>query len=209
MADKRQVKQTIKQLQRVHTWQLVVLLILVGFVAATFLRLNSIGMSERRDAVLAADKAGDDTALEERLYDLQRFSAAHMNTPTGPLYLQGKYNRDYQQAATQASADSSPSGNVSAQADAVCKPQYSSWSLAYVQCFADELAKFPPSSDPAQKITPPPTALYRHEFASPAWSADFAGWTVLAGVVIMLMIVVRLVSLGVLRLLLRQRYKSI
>ena len=59
MADKGRIQKGIKDLQRVKTWQLVVLLVIVGFVAATFLRLNSIGMVQRRDAVITADEKGD------------------------------------------------------------------------------------------------------------------------------------------------------
>ena len=52
MADKGRIKQDIKNLQRIKTWQLIILLIIVGFIAATFLRLNSIGMVQRREAVI-------------------------------------------------------------------------------------------------------------------------------------------------------------
>ena len=209
MADKRRVKKSIRQLRRVKTWQLLVLLLLVGFIAATFLRLNNIGMIQRRDAVLAADKAGDTAAIESRLYDLQRYVAAHMNTETGPFYLEQQYRRDAQKAVDAASNDDNPNGNINVKAEAVCKPQYTVWSPAYVQCFTDELAKFPPSPDPAQNVALPSTTLYRHEFSDPLWSPDFAGWSVVVGVVILLMIVTRLISLGILRLLLKQHYRGI
>jgi hypothetical protein len=209
VADKRRVKKSIRQLRRVKTWQLLILLLLVGFIAATFLRLNNIGMVQRRDAVLAADKVGDGAAIESRLYDLQRYVAAHMNTETGPFYLEQQYRRDAQKAVDAASNDDNPNGNINAKAEAVCRPQYTVWSPAYVQCFTDELAKFPPSPDPAQNVNLPSTSLYRHEFADPLWSPDFAGWSVVVGVVILLMIVTRLVSIGVLRLLLKQHYRGI
>jgi hypothetical protein len=209
VADKRRVKKSIRQLRRVKTWQLLILLLLVGFIAATFLRLNNIGMVQRRDAVLAADKVGDGAAIESRLYDLQRYVAAHMNTETGPFYLEQQYRRDAQKAVDAASNDDNPNGNINAKAEAVCRPQYTVWSPAYVQCFTDELAKFPPSPDPAQNVNLPSTSLYRHEFADPLWSPDFAGWSVVVGVVILLMIITRLVSIGVLRLLLKQHYRGI
>jgi hypothetical protein len=209
VADKRRVKKGIRQLRRVKTWQLLILLLLVGFIAATFLRLNNIGMIQRRDAVLAADKVGDGEAIESRLYDLQRYVAAHMNTETGPFYLEQQYRRDAQKAVDAASNDDNPNGNINAKAEAVCRPQYTVWSPAYVQCFTDELAKFPPSPDPAQNVNLPSTSLYRHEFADPLWSPDFAGWSVVVGVVILLMIITRLVSLGILRLLLKRHYRGI
>lgn len=209
MADKRRVKKSIKQLQRIKTWQLLILLILMAFIAATFLRLNNIGMTDRREAVLAADKAGDVSVIQNRLYDLQRYAAEHMNADTGSFYLEQQYRRDAQKAVDAAKNDSNPNGNINAKAEAVCRPQYAVWSLGYVQCFTDELAKYPPSPDPAQNVMLPSTNLYRHNFVAPLWSPDFAGWAVLGCGVILLMILARLISLAVLRLLLKHHYRGI
>jgi len=196
-------------LQRVKTWQLLLLLILFGFVAATFLRLNNIGMIQRRDAVLAADKSGEESVIQSRLYDLQRFASAHMNSATGPFYLEQQYKRDAQAAVDAAKNDDNPNGNINAKAEAVCKPQYTVWSPAYVQCFADELAKYPPSPDPTKNVTLPDTNLYRFDFATPLWSPDFAGFSVLICLLIVIMILARLLSLAVLRLLVKRHYRGI
>lgn len=209
MTDKRQVRKNIKRLQRVKTWQLLILLILIGFLTATFLRLNNIGMIQRRDAVLAADKVGDDESMVNRLYDLQRYSAAHMNADTGAFYLEQQYKRDAQNAVDAAKNDDNPNGNINVKAEAVCKPQYTVWSTAYVQCFTDELAKYPPSPDPVENVTLPSPDLYRQNFASPLWSPDFAGWSTLVFIIIIILIITRLASLGVLRLLLKQHYRGI
>lgn len=178
-------------------------------MAATFLRLNNIGMIQRRDAVLAADKAGDTAAIESRLYDLQRYVSAHMNAATGPFYLEQQYRRDAQKLVDVAKNDSNPNGNINVKAEAVCKPQYAVWSPAYVQCFTDELAKYPPSPDPTQNVTLPSTNLYRHDFSDPLWSPDFAGWSVATCFAILFMIILRLTGLGMLRLLLKRHYRGI
>lgn len=209
MADKRRVKRSIRQLQRVKTWQLLILFLLVAFVAATFLRLNNIGMAQRRDAVLSADKAGDVDTIQRRLYDLQRYAAQHMNAEPGPFYLIDQYNRDVKKIVEAAKDDGNPNGNINVKAEAYCKPQFSAWSPEYVQCFADQLAKYPPSPDPAKNVVFPNTSLYRYSFASPLWSPDFAGLSVLVCFIILLMIAVRLISLGVLRLLLKRHYRGI
>ena len=113
MADKRQVKRSIKQLQRVKTWQLVILLIIATLVCLTFLRLNNIGMVERRGAVSAADEVGNEEVTINRLYDLQRYVTSHMNTDMGKgIYLQSSYKRDVQKAYDNASGDESPNGNI-------------------------------------------------------------------------------------------------
>jgi uncharacterized LabA/DUF88 family protein len=209
VADKKRIKRNIKQLQRVKTWQLVVLLTLAGFLAATFLRLNNIGMIQRRDAVLEADKQGDTNTTQSRLYDLQRYASEHANASTGQFYLEYQYRRDAQNIVSAASQDDNPNGNINAKAEAVCKPQYTVWSQAYVQCFTDELAKYPPSQDPTQKVTLPSVDLYKREYVSPVWSPDFAGWALVVCAAIVAMIIARLVSLGILRILLKRHYRGI
>ncbi|HMM62437.1 MAG TPA: hypothetical protein PKC86_02660 [Candidatus Saccharibacteria bacterium] len=210
MADKKQVRHSIKQLQRVKTWQLVVLLIISIFVSLTFLRLNNIGMIERRGAVTAADEAGNTDAVINRLYDLQRYVSSHMNTDMGKgLYLQASYKRDVQKAYDKAASDENPNGNIYKKAQEVCAPRFSSWSQAYLQCTFSELDKYPAASNLTEAVKLPSSNLYLHVFASPLWTPDFAGWSVVVTAVIALVILLRTISLLVLRLMLNRHYKSI
>ena len=208
MAHKRQIKRGIGWLQRIHTWQLVLLLIVVGVVAATFLRLNNIGMIERRTAVFSADKEGNAETIRARLFDLQRYSAAHMNASSGTIYLEEQYGRDTRVAIEAASARDM-ANNINSQADEVCKAQFGGYSQAYVQCFAAELAKYPSGSNAPDKANLPSPSLYRHDFTSPAWSPDFAGFTLVICGIIVLLIVVRLLGLALLRVLVRRHYSSV
>ncbi len=210
MADKRQVRRSIKDLQRVKTWQLVILLILAGFVSATFLRLNNIGMVERRAAVISADSAGNQDDTIRRLYDLQRYVSSHMNTDMGKgVYLQESYKRDSQKVLDSASSDQNPNGNIYKKAQEVCAPRFSNYSAAYLQCTTSELAKYPAATDLIQAAKLPSASSYLHSYASPIWSPDFAGWSLVVCGVIVLLIIIRLVSLLVLRLLLRRHYRSV
>lgn len=210
MADKRRVRKTIKELQRVKTWQLLVLLLLAGFISATFLRLNNIGMVERRTAVIAADKVGDETKTIQRLYDLQQYVSAHMNTDLGKgVYLESTYQKDWQAVIDRASSDQNPNGNIYKKAQEVCAPRFSHYSTAYLLCTTGELAKYPAASDPASSVKAPSPNSYVHDYESPAWSPDFAGWSLVVCAVLVLMIIARLVSLGVLKLLLRRHYQSV
>ena len=208
MSDRRQVRRSIQQLQKVKTWQLVLLLILMSFVAATFLRMNNTGMVQRRNAVAAADKVGNVPDTTARIYDLQRWSAAHMNADSGTFYLQEQYNRDAQRALSQSSDLSAASAQANADAEAVCHPQFNGWSTAYMQCFLAELAKHPSSEKLPEPKLPSP-ALYRYSFVSPLWSPDFAGWSIVGCLVIIFMIIGRIISLFVLRLMLRRHYQSV
>lgn len=174
----------------------------MSFVAATFLRLNNIGMVERRSAVVAADYDGVDSIIQNKLYDLQRYVTAHMNTNLGKgIYLESAYKRDVQASYSKASNDS----NVYKKAQEYCAPRFSSWSQAYVQCTLGELAKYPGEYD----LKLPHVDSYLHVFTSPVWSPDFAGWSLLMCVVIFIMIITRLTSVGILKLILKYNDRGI
>ena len=210
MADRKRVKQTINTLQRVKTWQLLILLLLALFVAATFLRLNNIGMVQRRDAVLTADKKGDEAITIQRLSELQRYVSGHMNTDLGKgVFLQSSYDRAVKAADNSAGSDNNPNGNIYKKAQDVCAPQFTRYSTAYLQCTITQLQKYPAANNLISSANLPNPNTYLHGYVSPVWSPDFAGWSVLLCVVLVLMILIRIISLIVLRTVLRFRYKSI
>lgn len=209
VADNSRVRRSIKQLQRVKTWQLIVLLIIASFLAATFLRLNNIGMVERRSAVMSADDAGNNDATIMRLYDLQRYVSAHMNTDMGKgLYLEASYKRDVQKADDAASVDLTANGNIYKKAQDVCAPKFTRYSTAYLQCTLSELGKYPAAGTLISSINYPKPDSYLQVYVSPLWSPDFAGWSVLVCIALILMIIVRLVSLLILRVVLHHHYKT-
>lgn len=184
----------------------------MGFVAATFLRLNNIGMAQRRVAVLDADKSGDQTAIKSRLVDLQRYVSSHMNASMGTIYLEEQYKRDTEAANKAASSDGNPNGNIFKKAQDICAPKFSDlghYSLPYQQCVLDELNKYPSASALTSSLKLPKAESYRHSFASPLWSPDFAGFSVLACLFIILLIVARFVGLMVLRIILKTRHSNI
>lgn len=209
MANTRSVRRSIRQLQRVKTWQLIIVLVLLLFLTATFLRLNNIGMVQRRDAVIAADKQGDPSNTQNRLVDLQRFVAGHMNTGGNMVYLEHQYERDSAAIVKQvASANNAEKEVINKKVDDICKPQFSGYNQGYVDCFAREYAKYAPSSDPITTVKMPDPEKYRYVFAAPLWSPDFAGFSLLASVLVVVVIIIRLISLAVLKMLLRVKYRD-
>lgn len=209
MADRGRTHHALKTIERVKTWQLVVLFILVAFVAATFLRLNNIGMVERRTAVLNADAAGDIDATTARLYDLQQYVSSHMNTDMGQgIYLQSLYQKDRQAAINTASARATPSGGIYKQINDACKAEFHTYT-PYFQCVTDKLAAVPNGPETLTATTLPTPDEYHYVFAPPLWSPDFAGFSVLVAAVILLLIVVRLISTLILRLMLRRHHQHI
>lgn len=207
MAQKRTVRRTIKTIQKVKTWQLIVLLILSGFISATFLRLNNVGMIQRLDAVKVADEQGDDNVTRNRLLDLQHYVASHMNTDQNDVYLASSYERD-RAALVEAAASNTDNSVINAEVDAICKPQFSGYSQGYVECFAREYAAYAPGDSPVSQVKAPDPDKYRFVFAAPLWSPDFAGFSVLISLGIGLVIIARLLILGVLGLLLKRKYQD-
>ncbi len=210
MSDKRTIRQSLKHVQSIKTWQLFILLILSLFISATFLRLNNTGMIQRRDAIAGADKTGNSEEIAQRLYDLQRYAAAHMNADPGAVYLQEQYNRDVKAAVTLASGDLDGYDSPQARADAICNPNLQShgYSKAYQDCMLRELSREGLVVDPGTIKMPNPS-LYRYSFTSPLWSPDFAGWSVFVSILLTVIIVVRVVVALVLRLLLRHHYARV
>lgn len=215
MSKREQRKRGLKRLQQVKTWQLLLVLVLVMFVAATFLRLNNIGMIQRREAVLSADKQGDEEVLRNRLYDLQRYAAAHMNADTGIIYLQESYNRAWKGIQEAAQKHNQTGGeNIYLKIEnEVCGPlaRANGWrwpDARYIACQRNELAKYPEGDKLINQVQPPNKELYRHNFISPVWSPDFAGLAVLICLFILLLIIIRLIGVMILRILLRRHYKS-
>ena len=216
MTDKRATKAKIRRLNQVKTWQLVILLLMSAFVSATFLRLNNVGMIERREAVNAADIEDDRATLERRLYDLQIYVSEHMNASPGRIALDKTYERDNQQRKDDyaKSVADQPQGDVYQQAEAVCGPQARAqgwrWPDArYTNCLDTELSKHPGATEMSNDFKPLPSEPYYQTFVSPLWSPDFAGWSVVITGVIALIIVIRMIVLIVLKILVKRKYRQI
>ncbi len=209
--DRRELLNTLHSIRKLKTWQLVIILILFLGVSAIFLRLNNVGMIERRQAVYSADKAGDNEQIHDRLYDLQRYASQHMNAATGEVYLDHKYKRDIK-AISDKLRKESKDNKVYVKADKVCRPRYIShgfFSMAYLNCIKKETAKYPGSNKIKTSFKSPDPALYRFEFYSPRWTFDFAGVSVLITFILLVVILVKVIVTIVIKLLLKRRYSSI
>lgn len=208
--DRREIKSDLVALRRVKTWQLVFLFFLALFVSAVFLRLDNVGMVERREAVKAADAAGDNEEIRDRLYDLQAYAASHMNAGTGEVFLTQKYERDGQAIAQKVQKAAEAGGTASSKADKICRPRYQKdgfWSQAYLECIRQESQKIAAANDPIAEIEAPDPSLYRYEFYSPLWAFGFSGISLLVTVMIGLIILVRMIIIIVLKVMLKRQYR--
>ena len=201
-----------QRIARVETWQLLVIVLLLSIISATFLRLNNLGMVERRSAVIKADEGGDATAIRNSLAELQHYISSHMNTRmNGGIYLSKSYERDRAVALEAANNASNPQSAVYQQASIECRAKWqggvASFRNDYVQCVIDRVSSLSSASSPVVKL--PKVDNYRHDFLSPVWSPDLAGFSVLLTGVVMAIIVVRVVVSLILSAVVRRQYQSI
>lgn len=220
------VRRLLRSFGAVQNWQLLLILIPLLFVTATLLRLDHLRMAELRDAVISADNLGDDVLLQEKLQALQEFTFKHvvvniierngtqnLTFGTGPFYLEGQYlraaNEAIAEAESQLANDSNPNGNIYAAVSAICRPLAlaNGWawnSPGYLNCWTSELDKYPAAEELNSQLTAnvPSTELFRYDYASPIWAPSWAGWAILACIIILAIIIIRLVIWCVLHIFL-------
>lgn len=209
MLNKRRLHHALVALRRIKLWQLLLLLVVMTLLTAFLLRQNNLGMVAKRNMVKMADEKGGDVAAA--LTDLQNYVTTHMNTNMGDkgIYLEKTYQRAYDRAIQQALSSKSANSVLYQQADQACRPIFSRTASypAYTQCVADKVAAQGPAQDPLSALKAPSTDLYRHNYVSPFWSADAAGFAAAFTIFILLIIVGRIFTAWLLRLLLRHRYR--
>ena len=209
---------------KVKTWQLMVILVPLLFIDATLMRLDHIRMTEIRDAVLEADAAEDDEAIEQNLTKLKEFAVSNVvinvvddngtqkiTFGTGPFYLEHQYiraaNRALAEAEAKLSDDTNPNGNVYAKASEECKAQAiaNGWTWNnpnYINCMITEIQKYPAADEIQDKVIAslPSTELYRREYASPVWAPTLTGFMILITLIIIVVIIIRLIMWIILHL---------
>lgn len=152
-----------------------------GALCIVGLRQNNLEMAKLRDAVYAADRDNGDVL--GTLQKLQVYVTRHMNTdlsggpnaPYPPIQLQYTYDRAVQAAGSAASA---ANAKVYTDAQAYCEQQDpTDFSGRYrVPCVQQYIQSH------GAALPNIPDGLYKFDFASPGWSPDLAGWSLLAAV---------------------------
>ncbi len=172
-------------------------------------------MTELRDAVMAADAENNDEKIEETLKELHAFTLKHIvfNTVqengvekitfgTGPFYLQNQYLRKANEAIVKAKEEieknsSNPNGNIYKKVADICdaKSRANGWGFnaLYIQCFQDELAKYPEEEtmDAYGAAILPSTELFRYEYSSPLWYPCGSGIVMLICFILVIILVLR------------------
>ena len=195
-----------------RTWQLVLLLVPLVFVSASLLRMNNLGMVERRNVVLSADQAGNTDAIQRSLADLQNYVSGHMNTEMGNgLYLQYSYNRAYDAALSAASQATNPNSAVYQQASVDCRSRFvggvASFRNDYVQCVLQRVEALSPGANATAGANLPQADNYRFAYASPVWSPDSAGLFVALTALVVVLILIKVTSYMIFRLLVGRYFR--
>lgn len=214
LTDKARYRRILHSVQRLKTWQLIVLLLLGIVLSATLLRLNNLGMVERRSQVIAADEKADAVALQSSIVELQRYITHHMNTSLdNGFFLTKTYERDRDAALASANQSTNPNSAVYQQASIDCRSRFQggreSFRNDYVQCVIQRVSSLSEQSNVDSTLKLPKADAYKVSFSAPLWTPDFAGVSVAFCVIVALVILGRLLLLLLLRLLLRQHYRSI
>lgn len=209
---------------RLYTWQLILILIPLLFLTATFLRFDHIKMTELRKDVETADKDGDSEKLTTALETLSDFVRNNVviniveqngnykiTFGTGPFYLEDSYQRSANSAIESSMAnlsnDTNPYGNIFESANNICQPQAIEWgwswnSPEYLNCMTTEINKYPASENLSDQITAnlPSTELYRREFSSRIWAPTFSGFLILLCLILIVVIIIRFLIWVIIRI---------
>ncbi|MBQ3430293.1 hypothetical protein IJG21_02620 [Candidatus Saccharibacteria bacterium] len=205
-----------KKSLKLKTWQLILILIPLLFLLATFLRLDHLKMVSLRSEVLELDKEGDEEKIVEKLNELKAFTTSNIiiniteknglskvSFGTGAFYLENSYLKAAAVAIKKAEEtatvdDSNPNGNIYAKASAVCRPLAikNGWtwdSSEYISCFTEELSKYPAleNSNDVFLAEIPSTELFRYDFSSPVWAPTLSGFIILIILALSVVIFIR------------------
>lgn len=182
----------VARIRPIKVWYLIVLLAICLLLVAFGLRSNYQHMAALRTAVYQADEQNGD--VEGALQKLQAYVTSHMNTSLTadnasiypPIQLKYTYQRLQEEAIASANQTNS---NIYSQAQAYCEQQNSTdfSGRNRVPCIA-QYVKDNGGAAPAVI----PESMYKFDFASPKWSPDLAGLSIVFSVLIALALFIRL-----------------
>lgn len=153
---------------------LLSLAIFFSILSVISLRANNIQMLKLKEAVILADEQG--VPIEQPLTELRNFVFSHMNTQMRdqsstepPIQLVNRFNVYLAEQQEKLKQQGKP--NIYAEAQAQCeRPNVSIVQRANcIQAYVVE------NSVPQAEIKLPPKEFYTFDFASPTWTPDLAG----------------------------------
>jgi hypothetical protein len=186
---KRQLHHYWTKIRWIKPWYFLVLAVLSGIICIFALRANNQHMIGLREAVYTADK--NNTDVQAALKELQSYVTTHMNTnlSTGntSVYppIQLKYT--YERLSAAQKEQFAKNSDLYTEAQHYCEQQNSSdfSGRNRVPCIEQYVQDHTTQAAPAI-----PDALYKFAFATPKWSPDLAGWSLVVTLVSLLLFAV-------------------
>lgn len=179
---KRKLHHVLVKLRPISYWYFLAACLIFAVIAIFALRQNNLNAIKLRDEVLAVDKQNGD--VEAALRKMREYVYAHMNTDLSsttslqqPVQLKYRYER-----LTEAEKKRVEAANkgLYEQGLLVCRQQFPGDTSVLGPVAPCTEAYVASHTTEAQPI---PDALYKFSFASPRWSPDLAGLSlVLSGV---------------------------
>ncbi len=176
----------------VKIWYLLAAIPVCLIVSGFALRHNNQTMGKLRDAVYTADQNNGNVVAA--LQKLQTYVTSHMNTNLAtntsvypPIQLKYTYQRLKDEANAKAAA---ANADLYTTAQKVCEAQNPSdfSGRNRVPCIEAYV-----SSHGGVKAATIPDSMYKFNFASPTWSPDFAGWSLVVTALLGVLLVVRII----------------
>lgn len=204
VANKRKLHHYLVMIGHVKVWQLLIIFVILFGLSAYLLRQNNLLMVEYRNIVKMADERGE--GVESALTDLRNYVTTHMNTNLGEgIFLEHSYQRAYDAALKEAANSVNPNSATYIRSENECRAQYGTVSFQlYLQCIQQRVSSLAPGTDPLQSVKVPPVELFRYNYISPRLSFDFAGVVVLITLFVGLLILLRVTTYIILKIVLRQ-----
>lgn len=201
----REEKQLLRHYSKLHikTWQLLLLFFVFLGLSVFFLRQNNLKMVELRNNVIIADEQALD--VSEALQALNNHVFNHMNTKiVRPIELVQTYNRQAKVAIE--AANRSGNRDIYSEATTACERRgVPTTSIA--QCAANYALENNPGTN-QQEINLPDKSRFTYTFATPKWTPDLAGFSVLITGVLFIWLLFRLIEYALIRLVIRRRLKN-
>lgn len=179
------VRTALKKLHHTPYSIFLVLLIISALVSLSALRHNNQTMIDLRADVFAADQAGGD--VNGTLNKLREYVYGHMNTDLSsggnaikpPIQLKYTYER-LLEAQQQSAGNSQVYTDAQSYCQALIPASVSISGRGRISCVQDYVVNH------GVHPTSIPTGLYEFDFVSPTWSPDFAGWSLVVTILLLL-----------------------
>jgi hypothetical protein len=183
---------------RIKKSSLIILLItflLSAIVSVYALRSNNLKMTQLRQQLYIADE--NNTDVNEALNNLRSFVFSHMNTnlqigngSEEPIQLVHSYDRAVKAAQAQAvTLGTGQANQVYSDAQRECE-KANLVITERVSCIQNYVSSH---AGGITQINLPPKEAFVFDFASPMWSPDMAGWSLIVTAILGLALIARLV----------------